>query len=49
MTAFAVVVNALATALNVALYVGSGSLISLGAAVFCGAMLLWSIAMATSR
>jgi len=40
-----VILNAGFTAVNAALYVAEGQPISLGAAVFCGLMFAWSLAM----
>jgi hypothetical protein len=42
-----VVFNAAMTALNIVMYVIHGEAISLGAAVFCGCMFVWSLVNAT--
>lgn len=46
---FALVVSALGTALNVVMYVLTGSPWSLGAAIFCGFLSLFNLASAARR
>lgn len=46
---FAVILTGFFAALNAVIYVQYGAAISLGAAIFCGILCLFNIAMVTSR